>query len=148
MALDNTQKPEQKQGLLAHGLEVGQSLPFLDELGIANRVNKEGKVEWNVHDRFLLWLDWTEPIRDYLARREDQVYRDIFRGWNLFSRALMGSPVRPRRGGWPVETLNAPFQNGTVSTFWEEAPGQIQKIAGYRAQLSAMKYLEPQLNGA
>lgn len=148
MAFDPAQKTDKKQGLLAYkGVEPGQSFDFLDEAGIANRVSEKGKVEWILHDPLLIWFDWTEPIRDYLARREDQVYRDIFRGWHLFSRALMGSPVRPRRGGWPVETLSAPFQNGTISTLWEEAPNQIQKIAAQRAHLSALKYLEPQLRG-
>ena len=131
----------EKHGLLALGLKEGQSLPFLDEAGISSRVNHEGGVEWIVHDPLEVWLDRTDSIRDYLARQEDRVYRDIFRGLNSFSRALMGFSIRLSYDGWPVDTLSAPFEVGAIATLWEEAPSQIQHLA----KLSALEYLKPQL---
>ncbi|MDO8494183.1 MAG: hypothetical protein Q7S68_02475, partial [Deltaproteobacteria bacterium] len=115
--------------------------PFLDKAGIASRVDHEGAVEWILHDSELVWLDRTESLRDYLARKEDRVYRDVFRGLNLLSRAMMGFSIRLNYDGWPVDTLPAPFQAGAIATLWEQAPSQIQHLA----QLSALEYLKPQL---
>lgn len=143
MSLERAKKHEQKQGLLALGLKQGEGLPFLKEAGVENRVNKEGRVEWIIRDPVSLLLDSAYAFRSYIAKKEDQVYRDIFKGWRYFWRALMGFSVPSPSGRWIRELgIVELFPTQPSATKWEEAPWQIQKMA---RELSIAEYLKPQL---
>lgn len=142
MAVDQTEKPKENQGLLGLGFKPGQPVPPLAELGIPSRVGEEGDVEWMVHGPIDFWLDQSYDFRSYLWRRRDWVLQAIFRAWNSFSLALLGYPVRLNFGGWPIESLPVPYEPGQIQTLWEKAPRSVQKIIF----ASALEYLKPQLS--
>lgn len=140
MAVRNDEKAEQKQGLLAYGYNPGDRLTFLDSLGIPNRVGEQGEVQWQVLDYYLFWLNATDPYRSYLFAKDDRIYHSIFRGWNLFLRALDGNPIRLQYS-WNIPELPTPDRADQVPTLWEAGSHQVQKMA----LISAHEYLKPQL---
>ncbi len=146
MAFDPAQKTDEKQGLLALGLQEGQSLPFLDEAGLStrNRINKRGRVEWVVRDPDLLQFDLEYPFKKYISKKEEQIYRDIFRNLRMLMRAIMGLSIPPHRVTWIQELgILELFPTQSDATQWEEAPRQIQDMA---QELSTAEYLKPQLS--
>ena len=151
MVLQADKKDQGKRGLLSVGFEgqeplykEGDSIPYLDALQIPNRIDRDGELEWILPNRDALdvWLDATDPYREYIARKEDQTYQSLFRGLNILMQAIMGFPVRSNYGGWPLEQLPIPFRAKDIPNIWDKAPWQVQSMAIH----SAKKYLEAQMS--
>ncbi|MBI4125216.1 MAG: hypothetical protein HY609_02425 [Deltaproteobacteria bacterium] len=128
----------EKQGFLALGLNPGEPIPLFDKLGIPSRVGQEGEALWQIRSLDLFLLDAAEPYRGYGQGKLGWILNSIFRGWNLFLRALNGDPIRLRYN-WDVPLLPTPDYLNQIPTLFERAPLQAQTMA----LTSAFEYLKP-----
>lgn len=141
---------EQKPGLLAFPskeggslFKEGDSLAFINEAGIPNRINEEGRVEWQILDLATINIINFADVRLYQQRRESWVVQAIFRGFNSMRRAQMGFRIPSSAGqGWPIPLMPV-LSPDSVQELWHTAPGQIQSLAFKSAQ----EYLRHQFEG-
>lgn len=133
------EKTHEKPGFLALGFQPGQAVPLFEQLGIPSRIGQEGEALWQVLPD-LYELNRNEPYGTYIWKKWDWILNAMFRGWNLFLRALDGNPIRMNYS-WNAPILPGPDLPSQVPTLFEPAPYQAQKMA----LTSAFEYLKPQL---
>ena len=136
-----------KKGLLALGYKPGDSLPFLDDSGVANRVDSEGLLEWSIGDPTAVRVQLEMDYRRFLSLQDDQILRKIFRAGLLFSRALMGFPAPEIPESWPIMPFPIFSNPDDIPNVWQKAPYAVQSVVFDRAKTLAQKSLEKYFEG-
>lgn len=131
------QKPPQvpeKSTLFAVGLKEGDSIDWVEGLGIPNRVNNEGYLEIKIRDAYLTLLEVAEPFRDHFEKKRDRFLLKIFQSINQLRQATVdGIPVR-NRYDWDIPSVAVPYSAKDLPQEFVLAPFGLQQLAFDRAR--------------
>ncbi|MDO8528035.1 MAG: hypothetical protein Q7T03_10170 [Deltaproteobacteria bacterium] len=135
MAIETPIEKQKTATLLDFDLKVGDDLPWMTELGIPNKVDDEGRIQWQPSNADIVYLEKSYNLRNFLANRNDQVLMKIFHVWEDFENALAGRRSnRAQQGGPITEVTLLTFPIDQVFDLFEVAPQQIQQLAFDRAR--------------
>ncbi len=131
-----------KKGLLALGYQPGDSLGFVTEAGIPNRVDSQGLLEWYQGDTELVRLELEMDFKRYLSLQDDNILRKIFRSSLLFQRALMGNPTPVLLESWPILPFPIFEDPAAIPSVWRKAPYAVQTTTFDKARNLAVENLK------